>query len=169
MLKINDGEITDVICNKCGNSLNIPDGPYPNYEGLTEVAITGGYYSNEDIIGDCKEVSFSLCEKCLGDLFETFKHPPLFIQRELNECMRKPQMTHIRSKLDGEDFEDLEEQGKIFFPFESPEALDKCLNHPEAGPPLAEFLKQIAEEDIQKTELPQVEPEIISAIFDEEE
>lgn len=59
----------DHICNKCGNSLY--DGF--NYEGLTDAYFQCGYGS---IIGDGTTVHFDLCEKCLLEIFETFKHSP---------------------------------------------------------------------------------------------
>lgn len=65
-------EIKDIICNKCGNSCRF--GPL-NYEGLIEVTFQSGFYST--IFGDCQEHSFSLCEPCLKELYETFKHSPL--------------------------------------------------------------------------------------------
>jgi hypothetical protein len=62
--------VEDVLCNKCGSSLS---DSYSNYEGLVEANFTGGYGSK---IGDMTQVTFSLCEDCLLELFKTFKHEP---------------------------------------------------------------------------------------------
>lgn len=56
----------DIICNKCLSSCQ---NEYGNYEGIIEKEICGGYGSK---IGDCDRYVFSLCEKCLMDLFKSF-------------------------------------------------------------------------------------------------
>jgi len=68
---ITEDVVEDIICNKCGKSLK--DSCDMNYEGLTEARICGGYASK---IGDMLELSFSLCEKCLIELFKTFVIKP---------------------------------------------------------------------------------------------
>lgn len=63
-------EITeDVICNKCGNSCKKDHGFY----GLIEHTVSGGYESEP--LSDGTNYTFSLCEKCLDGLFDTFKVP----------------------------------------------------------------------------------------------
>jgi hypothetical protein len=70
-------ETKDVLCNKCGESLRPPfDSNFPgDYYGLVEVGFSTGYLSKE--LPDGYWYTFSLCEKCLSELFKTFKHPPL--------------------------------------------------------------------------------------------
>ena len=60
------------VCNKCGGSLCPPHSTSP--QGLVEHRVDGGYSS--DYLTDCTSYSFSLCEKCLRDTFETFLIPP---------------------------------------------------------------------------------------------
>ena len=61
----------DVLCNKCGDSLrNRYDS---GFVGIVEYPYSGGYYSEE--IGDDTTYIFSLCEKCLKGLFESFCIP----------------------------------------------------------------------------------------------
>jgi len=67
----------DIICNKCGNSLkhliSTDNPPSFNYCGLEEAIVHGTYGS--DPLEDCTDYIFSLCEKCLYELFNTFKIP----------------------------------------------------------------------------------------------
>ena len=57
----------DIICNKCGNSCR----GIANYCGLIETCVEGNYDST--ILEDGKKYEFSLCEKCLDNLFKDFK------------------------------------------------------------------------------------------------
>lgn len=71
-------ETVDVLCNKCGESLNNGkrywnDKQWTCFEGLEEVEIHGGYHSK--FIGDMCSLRFSLCEECIVDLTKTFKIP----------------------------------------------------------------------------------------------
>ena len=69
--------IKDVICNKCGESCippqlrSITDGN--DFYGLIEKTVSGGYYSHA--LSDCENYTFSLCEVCLKNLFDSFKIP----------------------------------------------------------------------------------------------
>jgi hypothetical protein len=65
-----------VICNKCGSScqIEVASGIYCT-EGLIEVEVHAGYAAS--IMDDGDVHRFSLCEKCLVELIETFKHPSL--------------------------------------------------------------------------------------------
>lgn len=65
-------EIDDVICNKCGDSCR-QEHRLSN-EGLIEISVQGGYWSN--YIGDGTRYTFSICEKCLIELFASFKIEP---------------------------------------------------------------------------------------------
>lgn len=68
----------DVFCNKCGESCrkwcthDISD-----IYGLDNCTVIGGYLSSNDDTGlsDMTSYTFSLCEKCLRELFKTFKIP----------------------------------------------------------------------------------------------
>ena len=71
-----DREITtDIICNKCGESCKeeLLDETMQmcSFYGLIEVTVTGGYCSTH--LADGSSYTFSLCEKCLVELFESFK------------------------------------------------------------------------------------------------
>jgi hypothetical protein len=62
--------IDDIFCNKCGNSCKSGS----NFNGLIEVTAEGNYDSTH--LEDLKTYTFSLCEKCLVELFATFQIKP---------------------------------------------------------------------------------------------
>lgn len=72
----------DIICNKCGESCctstSDPDEvtAWRDYDGLLEASGSGGYHSKH--IGDMTYFTFSLCERCLMELFKTFKINAIF-------------------------------------------------------------------------------------------
>lgn len=71
-MKTAEEEVTDeILCNMCGESMR--DSQNINYEGLVEAEIRGGYAS---ALGDQVVHQFSLCEKCLANLFQCFAIPP---------------------------------------------------------------------------------------------
>jgi hypothetical protein len=70
---IQEEVVDDIICNKCGCSLKEGDGFVEDFYGLTEVTVTGGYFSKQ--LDDGSSYSFSLCEACLSEMFSTFKVP----------------------------------------------------------------------------------------------
>jgi len=72
-IKVNREVVEDIICNKCGQSLLVLDEGIKDYSGLIEYEIIGGYCS--PVFADCSKYTFSLCEKCLNELFKTFKIP----------------------------------------------------------------------------------------------
>lgn len=61
--------VTDIICNKCGNSCKNED---DNCFGLIETQVQGGYAAK---LGDMVTWTFSICEDCLKELFDSFKVP----------------------------------------------------------------------------------------------
>lgn len=65
-------EVTDQItCNKCGKSCGLPDGESNNsWYGLIEHTVRGGYFSKH--LEDMTNYTFSLCEPCLSELFDSF-------------------------------------------------------------------------------------------------
>jgi len=63
--------VDDVICNKCGTSCK---GEMGNFNGLIEVVVTGAYDSTH--LEDMRSYSFSICEKCLSELFGGFAINP---------------------------------------------------------------------------------------------
>jgi hypothetical protein len=71
---------TELHCNKCGENMKRfstdADGETfcVGYYGLVDAELSGGFYS--DPLSDCTTYRFSLCEKCVMELFETFKVPP---------------------------------------------------------------------------------------------
>ena len=63
-------EVTaDIICNKCGESCR---GSIGNFNGLIEAIVDGTYDSTD--LEDGGEYQFSLCEKCLKPILDSFKH-----------------------------------------------------------------------------------------------
>ena len=64
--------VSDIICNNCGVSCKTKS---KNYEGLIEVSVVGGYDSEH--IGDYHELTFSICEKCLMEIINSFKIFPV--------------------------------------------------------------------------------------------
>ena len=72
----------DILCNKCGESLYIKFGEgIGNYEGLIEAYVCGGFSA---LLGDEVGYNFSLCEKCLSELFKTFKYSALIENKDEN-------------------------------------------------------------------------------------
>jgi hypothetical protein len=68
--------VIDVLCNKCGESLIEGKGSGGEaIYGLAHAHVSTGYFS--PALGDGNEYEFDLCEKCLKELFKTFKHDPL--------------------------------------------------------------------------------------------
>ncbi len=70
----------DVLCNLCGGSCRLPrlperhPGTIPtSFYGLIEATVTGAYES--DVLEDCTWYRFSLCERCLAELFARCKVP----------------------------------------------------------------------------------------------
>jgi hypothetical protein len=64
-------EVVGIICNKCGGSCyNYPNDPH-SYEGV-QVSKSGGYWSK--YLGDMCQYQFDLCEKCLWEFMQSFKH-----------------------------------------------------------------------------------------------
>lgn len=60
--------IDDILCNQCGESCQDESGM--NFEGLIETNVCGGYSS---LLGDSIRYTFSLCERCLEQLFRGFQ------------------------------------------------------------------------------------------------
>ena len=58
----------DILCNKCGLSCN----DLEHHAGIIEYKLVCGFGS---ILGDGNIFRFSLCEKCIHDMFQTFKIP----------------------------------------------------------------------------------------------
>lgn len=69
-----------IICNKCGDDCQKLDSDMDGnefsvgYYGLIDAEVSGGYYS--DHLSDCVNYKFSLCEKCVKEMFDTFKVKP---------------------------------------------------------------------------------------------
>lgn len=71
--------IEDYICNKCGEPCN--------NLGLLNEVVRGGYESPHlGAFEDQDYYEFSLCEKCLKEIFVTFKHPA-FQYNSLDYCI----------------------------------------------------------------------------------
>lgn len=62
----------DILCNSCGKTCSA-EFHRAAYYGLIEVKVSGGCSS--PVLEDLTTYTFSLCENCLGGLFETFKLP----------------------------------------------------------------------------------------------
>lgn len=66
----------DIFCNKCGDNLKVMDGDdCVGYYGLVFAELTTGYWSKH--LPDTHRYIFSMCEKCMAELFKTFMIPPL--------------------------------------------------------------------------------------------
>jgi hypothetical protein len=61
-------EIVDIFCNKCGMSCK---GHIGNFNGLIEAKVSGSFDSTHLDDGDM--YCFSLCERCLKELIDSFK------------------------------------------------------------------------------------------------
>ncbi len=67
-------KVSDLICNKCGDSCMVKD------EDGMNVCINGKEFDFQSIW--CSNLlaegdyEFALCEKCLSDIFDTFEIPP---------------------------------------------------------------------------------------------
>lgn len=71
-----EDKVVDVLCNKCGLSCNHSQkGQIPNFYGLIEAEVHGGYESTH--MNDMTRIKFSLCEKCISELNSSFKIPAL--------------------------------------------------------------------------------------------
>jgi len=76
--------MSDVLCNMCGLSCDLPTGPLDNPKGdahgLIEQEVLGHYASTpgngHGALDDTTAYKFSLCEWCLDWLFDQFKVPP---------------------------------------------------------------------------------------------
>ena len=79
MRKTNEIEIIttvtdDIICNKCGGSCKCE----MNFNGLLEVEVIGAYDSTH--LDDMNKYVFSVCEKCLSELFDSFLIKPEILE-----------------------------------------------------------------------------------------
>jgi hypothetical protein len=70
--KVEKEFVEDIICNKCGNSCRPPG--IEDFYGLIEVGFSTGYFS--PAFPDGVSYTFSMCEKCLKEIFDTFKIKP---------------------------------------------------------------------------------------------
>lgn len=66
-------QVTEIFCNKCGLSCRSAI-PMDEFNGLIEAIVTGGYGSTH--LEDGGVYKFTLCERCLVDLFKEFKTNP---------------------------------------------------------------------------------------------
>lgn len=62
----------DILCNKCGKTCKMPHAQLQHY-GLIEAEVTGGFDSTA--LEDLHTYTFSICEVCLKELFDTFSIP----------------------------------------------------------------------------------------------
>jgi hypothetical protein len=92
-------EITDTLCNKCGESLLV----YGQTYGILDAHITGGYYSTH--IDDGITYRFDLCEKCSLELIKSFKISALVshdlfpkVNEQVEQEMEKS-MEHLKDSV----------------------------------------------------------------------
>ena len=89
-----------IICNNCGGSLIVAgqgkqshSDEYVEIAGFIDGHVSGGYYSN--FLGDCLDYRFSICEKCLVEMFSQFKIKPMVKDYNFNcyhikwECLER--------------------------------------------------------------------------------
>ena len=62
----------DAKCNLCNEYLTLEDSIVP--QGIYNINVTGGYFSY--YLFDDTTYTFSLCEKCIRNMFSNFKIPP---------------------------------------------------------------------------------------------
>lgn len=67
-----------IYCNKCEGTCK---GSIGNFNGLIEIPVYGAYDSTH--LGDGCEYRFSLCEKCLDELFKSFKIEPFADEKDI--------------------------------------------------------------------------------------
>jgi hypothetical protein len=95
----NAGE-PEIFCNKCSMSCR---GHVGNFNGLIEARVDGAYDSSH--LEDGAVYIFSLCEKCLTDLFSTFKLDPYkgnFIILDSHDAYVHPDVEEEFNKIKGE-------------------------------------------------------------------
>jgi|SRR5579885_683329 len=94
----------EILCNRCAGPMR-PLGTFnEQYEhGLENSAITGGYDSYH--LFDMTTYTFSLCEKCLRELFNEFKIPPLVSDRLDMDINAAPKTREEYWKEDQEAYE----------------------------------------------------------------
>jgi hypothetical protein len=63
-----------MFCNNCGDCLADEDQSLNQTLGAENLSVKGCYSSTH--LTDCTKYTFSLCEKCLRSMFESFKIPP---------------------------------------------------------------------------------------------
>jgi len=70
----------DIFCNKCGENLKMTEKDFEGkdffagYYGLVDAHVSGGYLSKH--LCDLQYYEFSMCEKCVKEMFDAFKNPP---------------------------------------------------------------------------------------------
>ena len=64
-------EVCSIVCNKCTKEYFVNQDEMSEFEGLGEVSLTFGFFS--EFFGDMTRISFSLCEECLFELVASFK------------------------------------------------------------------------------------------------
>lgn len=102
-------ETVDVLCNKCGETLNNGkrywnDKHCQDFYGLEEVVVHGGY--NSKFIGDMTSIRFSLCEECVDSLVKTFKHPVEYKGELSSDFVSKERYEALAEKQDKQNFQD---------------------------------------------------------------
>lgn len=76
VVRVDTEVVEDIRCNKCGETcVKFLGGSkdFKDFYGLIEAVVSGGYESTD--LEDTVTYTFSLCEKCLKELFDTFKIP----------------------------------------------------------------------------------------------
>ena len=88
-------------CNGCGGTLILFNLDWQDYSsGLIDAKVSGGYHSN--YLSDMTDYRFSLCEKCLSEIFAKFKIPPYFgdyafgLDTETDSKTFKEHLNHLK-------------------------------------------------------------------------
>lgn len=63
--------VKEVNCNKCAESLKVSESGSDEFYGLVGAKVHGGYFSTD--LEDGTEYEFDLCEKCVKEMFDSFK------------------------------------------------------------------------------------------------
>lgn len=68
-------EVIDYVCNKCGLSFGKISNGHCYNAGIIEFTYRGNYHSKS--LNDLEEYTFSLCEPCIKNLFDSFSIFPV--------------------------------------------------------------------------------------------
>ncbi len=125
-------EDVDIFCNKCGLSCRSPMG---EFYGLIEAEVVAGLESTHLKDGDV--LKFSLCERCLADMFKVFIYSPFhgnYLEAETEQHAYSPEFNRAKYNKQGVlSLDDMTpEEIVTALDFEVPD-YDDCFDDIQAG------------------------------------